>query len=285
MRTVKEISDLTGISVRTLHYYDEIGLLKPTEKSDAGYRLYDDKALETLQQILFFREFDISLKEIKAVLDNPALDRNQILQVQRKMLVTKKERMERLIASIDDILKGENKMDFTIFTKTEVEEMFQTMLEHMPENMRNIAIKEFGSIEQWKKHYMEVVSSEEMQKGYAKVVEWYGGKDKFLSVARTPVSKEVAESYNKRIEAILQKLIAKQNCDIDSFEVKELVGEYGFVMKQFSQIKEEKSLMMAQAQYYRNEKIRPMIDEKYGEGASDFFARAIESFYTNRQVI
>ena len=279
MRTVKEISDLTGISVRTLHYYDEIGLLKPTEKSDAGYRLYDDKALETLQQILFFREFDISLKEIKAVLDNPALERNQILQVQRKMLVTKKERMERLIASIYDILKGENKMDFTIFTKTEVEEMFQTMLEHMPENMRNIAIKEFGSIEQWKKHYMEVVSSEEMQKGYAKVVEWYGGKDKFLSVARTPVSKEVAESYNKRIEAILQKLIAKQNCDIDSFEVKELVGEYGFVMKQLAQIKEEKGFMMAQAQYYRNEQIKPMIDEKYGEGASDFFAQAIENYY------
>ena len=279
MRTVKEISDLTGISVRTLHYYDEIGLLKPTEKSDAGYRLYDDKALETLQQILFFREFDISLKEIKAVLDNPALERNQILQVQRKMSVTKKERMERLIASIDDILKGENKMDFTIFTKTEVEEMFQTMLEHMPENMRNIAIKEFGSIEQWKKYYMEVVSSEEMQKGYAKVVEWYGGKDKFLSVARTPVSKEVAESYNKRIEAILQKLIAKQNCDIDSFEVKELVGEYGFVMKQLAQIKEEKGFMMAQAQYYRNEQIKPMIDEKYGEGASDFFAQAIENYY------
>ena len=279
MRTVKEISDLTGISVRTLHYYDEIGLLKPTEKSDAGYRLYDDKALETLQQILFFREFDISLKEIKAVLDNPALERNQILQVQRKMLVTKKERMERLIASIDDILKGENKMDFTIFTKTEVEEMFQTMLEHMPENMRNIAIKEFGSIEQWKKHYMEVVSSEEMQKGYAKVVEWYGGKDKFLSVARTPVSKEVAESYNKRIEAILQKLIAKQNCDIDSFEVKELVGEYGFVMKQLAQIKEETGFMMAQTQYYRNEQIKPMIDEKYGEGASDFFAQAIENYY------
>lgn len=279
MRTVKEISELTGISVRTLHYYDEIGLLKPTEKSDAGYRLYDDKALETLQQILFFREFDISLKEIKAVLDNPALERNQILQVQRKMLVTKKERMERLIASIDDILKGENKMDFTIFTKTEVEEMFQTMLEHMPENMRNIAIKEFGSIEQWEKHYMEVVSSEEMQKGYAKVVEWYGGKDKFLSVARTPVSKEVAESYNKRIEAILQKLIAKQNCDIDSFEVKELVGEYGFVMKQLAQIKEEKGFMMAQAQYYRNEQIKPMIDEKYGEGASDFFAQAIENYY------
>ena len=93
MRTVKEISDVTGISVRTLHYYDEIGLLKPTEKSEAGYRLYDDKALETLQQILFFREFDIPLKEIKAVMSDPALARNQILQMQRKMLVAKKERM------------------------------------------------------------------------------------------------------------------------------------------------------------------------------------------------
>ena len=151
MRTVKEISELTGISVRTLHYYDEIGLLKPTQKSDAGYRLYDDRALEILQQILFFREFDIPLKEIKAVLENPALERNQILQMQRKMLVAKKERMEHLIASIDDILKGENKMDFAIFSKTEVEEMFQTMFEHMPDNMKELAVKEFGSIEEWKK--------------------------------------------------------------------------------------------------------------------------------------
>ena len=279
MKTVKEVSDLTGISVRTLHYYDEIGLLKPTGKSEAGYRLYDDKALEALQQVLFFREFDIPLKKIKAIMANPTLDRNQILEMQKKMLTAKKERMERLIASIDDILKGENKMDFAVFSKTEIEEMFQTMMEHMPENMRNMAINEFGSIEQWKKHYMEVVSSERMQKGYAKVVEWYGGKDKFLSAAQTPISKEVAESYNKRMEAILQKLFAKRDCAVDSFEVKEIVGEYGFVMKQFSQIKEEKGFMLAQAQYYRNEKIRPMTDEKYGEGASDFFAQAMEAFY------
>ena len=279
MMTVKEVSNLTGISVRTLHYYDEIGLLKPTDKSEVGYRLYDDKALETLQQVLFFREFDIPLREIKAIMADPALDRNQILQMQKKMLLAKKERMERLITSIDGILKGENKMDFAVFSKTEIEEMFQTMFEHMPEDMRNIAIKEFGSIEQWKKHYMEVVSSEKMQKGYAKVVEWYGGKDKFLSAAKNPISKEVAESYNKRIETVLQKLIAKQDCAVDSFEVKEVVGEFGFVMKQLSQIKEEKGFMLAQAQYYHNEKIKPIIDEKYGKGASDFFARAIEAFY------
>ena len=150
MMTVKEIAEITGISARTLHYYDEIGLLKPTAKSEAGYRLYDDKALETLQQILFFREFDIPLKEIKSIITSPDFDRNQILQMQRKMLVAKKERMERLIASIDDILKGENKIDFSVFNEKEIEEMFQTMLDHMPENIRKISINEFGSEEEWK---------------------------------------------------------------------------------------------------------------------------------------
>lgn len=277
--TVKEISELTGISVRTLHYYDEIGLFAPTEKSEAGYRLYDDKALELLQQILFFREFDIPLKEIKVIMENPVLERNQILQMQRKMLAAKKERIQRLITSIDDILKGENKMDFTVFSKTEMEDMFQTMVVHMPEDMRNHIIKEFGSIEQWKKHYMEVVSSEKMQKGYAKVVEWYGSKDKFLEISKNSISKEVAESYTKRMDHILQKLADKKNCAVDSFEVKEIVGEFGFVMKQITQIKEEKGLMLCQGAYYRNQKIKSKIDEKYGEGASEFFAQAIEAFY------
>ena len=65
MRTVKEVADLTGISVRTLQYYDEIGLFKPTQVTEAGYRLYDDPALEVLQQILFFKELDFSLKDIR----------------------------------------------------------------------------------------------------------------------------------------------------------------------------------------------------------------------------
>ena len=91
MRTVKEVSNLTGISVRTLHYYDEIGLLKPSVLTEAGYRLYDDKALETLQQILFFRELDLPLKQIKLILENPALDKEQLLTGQKRMLELIKE--------------------------------------------------------------------------------------------------------------------------------------------------------------------------------------------------
>lgn len=280
MMTVKEISELTGISVRTLHYYDEIGLFCPTKKSEAGYRLYDEKALETLQQILFFREFDIPLKEIKNIMANPSLDRNHILKMQRKMLMVKKERVERLIASIDDILEGGNKMDYTVFSKTEIEEMFQTMVEHMPEELKQMSAEEFGGIDQWKEHYLKVVSSGKMQKNYAKVVEWYGGKDEFLSVANHPVSQEVARSYDKRIRHILQKLIAKRECGPNSFEVKELIGEYGFVMKQLTQVKEERGIMLATADSYRQDFYKNKLDEEYGEGAAEYFAEAIEQFYT-----
>ena len=279
MRTVKEISDLTGISVRTLHYYDEIGLLKPTEKSEAGYRLYDDKALETLQQILFFREFDIPLKEIKTVIDNPALDQNQILQMQRKMLVTKKERMERLIASIDNILKGENKMDFEIFNRTEIEELCQTTIDHMPDFMRESIIQEWGGIEQWRKHYIERASKEDMQKGYQKLVEWYGDKESALKAANNPPTMEVIQAYQKRVVTIMKKLAERKEYPVDSFAVKEVIGEYGFIMKQLYQIQYEKGLMMGIASTYRDERVISVTDKEYGPGTSEFFANAIEAFY------
>ncbi|MEY8321156.1 TipAS antibiotic-recognition domain-containing protein [Lachnospiraceae bacterium 46-61] len=107
----------------------------------------------------------------------------------------------------------------------------------------------------------------------------YGGKDTFLNASNHPISKEIAKSYKMQEETILKKLISKRNCDINSFEVKELIGEYAFVMKQICQIKQEKGVMTALVQYYRNQKIVPMIDEKYGIGSSEYFAQAIESFY------
>ncbi len=279
MRTVKEISNITGISVRTLHYYDEIGLLKPSDKSDAGYRLYDDKALEQLQQILFFREFDIPLKEIKAVMENPALDRNHILKMQREMLLTKIKRMERLVASIDDILKGDNKMDFAIFNKTEMDGMFQAMIEHMPEEIKQKAIDEFGGLNQWYEHYINAISSDDMQKRYRKMLEWFGGKEKYLATVKNPISKEVVASYQKRMDAILEKLAGKRECPVDSFEVKEIIGEYGFVMKQLCQLQDESGMMLSLAKTYRREEVEKATDEKYGNGAAQFFMQAIEAFY------
>ena len=232
MKTVKEIAKLTGISARTLHYYDEIGLLKPTQKSEAGYRLYDEKALETLQQILFFREFDIPLKDIKTVIQNPSFDRNQILQMQRKMLVAKKERIERLIASIDDILKGESKMGFEIFNKSEIEEMCSAMIENMKEEQKQVFIEQYGSIEEWKKEFMEKASTEEAQKNFARVVEWYGSKEKALEASMNPGNADIQLEYQKRVETICQKLAENKGKDVYSKEIQELMAEYDSLTKE-----------------------------------------------------
>lgn len=277
MKTVKEISRITGISVRTLHYYDEIDLLKPTSKSEAGYRLYDDKALERLQQILFFREFDIPLKEIKWLMDNPDLDQQQILQTQRKMFITKKERLERLLTMLDDILKGENKMDFTVFTKTEIEALCQTTLAHMPLEMRQNIEQEFGSIDQWRNHYLERCLKEDVQKGYQKMVEWYGDKETLLNSPVYTANEAIGTAFANRISDLEKRLSAKKMLPVDSLEIKKLIGEYSFVIKQFFQVDCETELMTSVAAAYRNK--QQIIDQKYGAGSAAFFVQAIETFY------
>ena len=279
MMTIKEMSELTGVSARALRYYDEIGLLNPNGRSEAGYRLYDEKELEVLRQILYFHELDIPLRTIKEIIENPALDRKSILQTQRKLLISEKERLERLIDSIDAALKGANTMDFTVFNKEESSKMFSAMLEHMPDEIRDTAIKEFGSVEEWREHYLNAVSSEEVQKQYAKIVEWYSGKEAYVNAVMNPLSEEVRKSYTRRIYNVLENLSKKQTQDINSFEIRELIGEYGFVIKQLLQMKDEKNMMLAQAETYLDVRVAAVTDEQYGDGFSNFLNRAIIAFY------
>ena len=258
-------------------------MYKRQEKSEAGYRLYDDKALETLQQILFFREFDIPLKEIKAVIENPVLEKNQILQMQRKMLVAKKERMERLITSIDRILKGDNTMDFEVFSKTELEDMYNSMAANMSEEQKAIFIEHYGSMEEWKKKFLEDASTEAVQKNFQKIVEWYGSKDKALEASKNPGNTESFPVYQKRLGEIIQTLAGKKGQDINSPEVKELVGEYDFLTKQMFQLPDATSMVMEIATAYRtNKEIQTAQDSVYGEGTTEFIGQAMEAFYQNK---
>ena len=108
---IKKFAELTGVSVRTLHYYDEIGLLKPSSVDRfTGYRYYDESSVLRMQEILFYRELDFSLKSIAEILSSPNYDREKALKEQKKLLTLKKERLERLILSIDNAVKGENVM-------------------------------------------------------------------------------------------------------------------------------------------------------------------------------
>ena len=123
MMTVKEVSKLTGVSVRTLQYYDKIGLLQPTKYTDSGYRLYDDTALERLQQILLFRELEFPLKEIKAILDSTNFDGKKALSQQIELLELKKQHLENLINFARGIkMIGVRAVDFTVFDRSKIDE-------------------------------------------------------------------------------------------------------------------------------------------------------------------
>lgn len=123
MMTVNEVSKLTGVSVRTLQYYDKIGLLHPAEYTESGYRLYNEANLERLQQILLFRELEFSLKEISAIIDSPDFDKDRALEQQIQLLTLKREHLDNLITFARGIqLGGKNIMDFTPFDTEKIDE-------------------------------------------------------------------------------------------------------------------------------------------------------------------
>jgi DNA-binding transcriptional MerR regulator len=127
--TVKAVAELAGITVRALHHYDRLGVLKPATATSSGYRLYTEADLERLQQVLFFRELGFGLKEIKAIVDNPGFDRGEALRSHRRLLMEKQQRLERLIRSVDrtiDSMEREIPMDeqkmFEGFDEAKLEE-------------------------------------------------------------------------------------------------------------------------------------------------------------------
>ncbi len=130
MRTVREMSKLTGVSVRTLHHYDAIGLLKPSQTTQAGYRLYDDAALTRLQNILMFRELRFPLKEIKAMLDKPDFDPQEALEQQIKLLELQAAHLQTLIHFAREVQrKGVEPMDFHAFNREELDHYTQEVKE------------------------------------------------------------------------------------------------------------------------------------------------------------
>ncbi len=164
---IKEFAEFTGVSVRTLHYYDEIGLLTPASVDKfTGYRFYDDKSLLRMQEILFYRELDFSLKSIGEILSSPNYDTRKSLEEQKILLTLKKERLERLIASIDEAMKGANVMsafDNSEFEKHKVEaqekwEKTDAYKEHA-ERTKNYSKQKWNDLTEEMEHIMAEFAS------------------------------------------------------------------------------------------------------------------------------
>ena len=152
MMTVNEVSKLTGVSIRTLQYYDKIGLLKPAEYTESGYRLYDDAALEKLQQILLFRELEFPLKDIKEIVNRSDFDKTKALEQQIVLLELKKEHIENLLTMCKYLKKrGVRYLNFTAFDSSKLDEYAKRAKEQWGETPE---YKEFAEkSKNWTKEY------------------------------------------------------------------------------------------------------------------------------------
>lgn len=277
MKTVKDVSELTGVSIRTLRYYDEIGLLRPAGFTEAGYRLYDNRAVERLQEILFFRELEIPLADIKRILDNPDYDREKVLLTQKALLERKRNRLNGIIELITDVMKGVNTMSFEAFSNEEVEKILNHTLECMPKESLEEQAEKYGGLEQYREH---LASGFRNEQALADVFRWYGSKEKAMEaiLQSTGNTEEFHQAQEENEQIYRQFMAAKETGDEELAEaaVKRLAESY----KEMFRLDNARNILLDLAKEYLDDrKLAQATDGQYGKGCSEYAARAIRKYY------
>ena len=278
MKTIKDVSEIAGISVRTLRYYDEIGLLKPAQLTEAGYRLYDDGALAKLQLILFFKELECPLKDIRKILDDPDYDRKQLLIAQKALLEKKRNRLTGIIELITDVIGGINKMSFEAFNNEDIQKMVDHSLECMSPELLQEQIKKHGSIEK----YREVLTNGFLgnEKSMAQVINWYGGKEKAVEAVlqSTGNMEELKQEQDATAEVYAQFKTAKETDNIDL--AYNAVARLAKCYKEMFKLDNARNILLDLAkEYLQLEKLAEITDMQYGSGISEYIAHAINNYY------
>ena len=238
---IREFAKLTGVSVRTLHYYDEIELLKPSFVDEQnGYRFYDEHSLERMQEILFYRELDFSLKDIHAILSSHNYDKQKALKEQKHLLTLKKERLERLIMALDSAMKGE---DFTmnVFDNSE----FETQRDIYAKEAR----EKWGNTAAYKEYSAKAYSAEkqsELNDGMNALIAKFAG---CMTDGNTPESEEAQVLVKKWQTYITENYYT---C------TKEILAGLGTM-------------------YTADERFKANID-RYGKGTAEFMRAAIQEY-------
>lgn len=239
MYTVHQVSQITGVSVRTLHHYDELGLLRPTQVTEAGYRLYDSAALQRLQSILIYRELGFPLKEIKVILDDPTYDPKEALSRQIALLESQQRRLSGIIAFARDMEKqGEIRMDFQVFDKTEQEQL------------QAEAKAKWGQTDTWQ------------------AWEQQGGKH----------SHQQQVQNGNRLMAKLAAIGALRDKGVDSPEVQQEVPALQQLITDCFYPCNNETLHGLGQMYVADERFMQNIDKAGGEGTAQFVSKAIEAY-------
>ncbi len=237
----KEVAALTGVTVRTLHYYDQIDLLKPSDATESGYRLYDEQCLERLQQILFYRELDFPLEQIKAIIDDINFDKIQALIRHREMLVQKRDRLNGLIELAQKTIEGSGNMSFKEFDKTEINQMRNKYAQEVRER--------WGETDAYAQSQAKTGDLNDNQWG------------------------ELGEAGN----AILDKFAKISGISPESGAAQALVKEWqDYISNNFYDCSKQILACLGQM-YVGDERFTQNID-RHGQGTAEFMAKAIEIY-------
>ncbi len=239
--SIGQVAKRIGISVRTLHYYDEIGLLHPKGRSESGYRYYNRESLLRLQQILFFRELGFELAQIAEILSKPNYNPIQALKQQRKLLQMKRERLDALIAHVDEILQGGHEMDFRAFDKTELEKKMECYRREAEECYGNTP---------------EFAESERRTKNYSRK-DW--------------------EEIEQEAEKIFSAFAALRGHSPDEEEVQQLVRQWQAHITKYYYPCTREILNGLGQMYLADSRFREHMD-RYGQGTAELISLAIQRY-------
>ncbi len=283
MRTISQVAELTGISPRTLQYYDEIGLLKPRKLTQSGYRLYDDEALQKLQQILFFKELGFKLKEIKEILQKPDFDRIKAFKKQKELLLLKRNRTDRLIQLLSRLEKGEQCMSFKEFDLSDYIEA----LEDFKNNSTDDVVKHWGSVENFDMFIQKIKDDEAEVARLA--IQQFGSIEKYTEAMKYNLEhfSELMDNWQFQIPAEMKaddkflKLASHKGEDVSSDSIQNLVKEiiaYAHRNVQSELIGDDNQYCSMIIELYSNDYLKTVTDTKYGMGSCDYIVKAFRSY-------
>ncbi|MCU7377515.1 MerR family transcriptional regulator [Clostridiales Family XIII bacterium ASD5510] len=293
MKTIGQIAALTGISTRTLQYYDEIGLLKPSKLTPSGYRLYSSEALERLQQILFFKELGFKLQEIKKILEKPEFDKRIAYGKQKQMLLLKRNRIDRLIELLGRLEKGETCMSFKEFDLSE----YIDALESFKDSNEDAVIKHWGSMEAFDELLHKLKNNESDAARLA--IKQFGSVEKYTAAMKYNMEHfaklmdrqqelteedrdEIFSKQNALFEKLTSDLAEPASCD----RVQKVVHELVVFTQDTAPVPDlGEGYWDMVIESYSSETAKEIIDTKYGPGASTYIAQALQSYFSNSKPV
>lgn len=278
MKTVKEVSEMTGVSIRALRYYDEIGLLKPTAWTDGNYRLYDESTLAKLQMILFFRELELPLKSIKSIMENPANCQEQTLLEHKTLLEQKRNHLNGILARISDILQGANTISFEAFTEKDITAILNHVIKQQSPETLEAIVQKFGSREAFCSSIAAALKADSPH--YLKL---YDGRESALkTILQPPLEPQTLQALRLENDAIYRDF-AKARENSDAAFAMECVARPEENARGMFRLANARYLLLKiaedYAQTHKHPAVLSAIEKTYGAGITDYVAKAIYQFY------